>query len=124
MTLVFIPLTIKNSFGSRTFTRPGDIVWMHQLAGGGTVLCHTRGTLQVEETIDQITREIPHKFCVFTLEADPKPIAVHVAPRHIRLFEEDRRDGNAVTITTSRGKFKVKQDTGRVLGEIMKATKA
>ena len=117
----WIALTPKQTIGSKLYIRERDIVWLHmdQSSGGGTIICHTRGTTSVNESVDQIkSRMHTCKTTVFTIDVGGnKKARVIIALEHIRMFFNVGKD---VRIRLSRGEFEVLQsmeDVKRVLKE-------
>ena len=114
MSAKFITLTPKQVVSGKLHIRDRDVVWLHmdQSPGAGTVICHTRGTTSVNESIDQIKSRMDSELAVFTLEGGGgKTIRVLIAVQHIRAVMEI---GKRIRLRLSRGEFEILQDIDTV----------
>lgn len=124
--MYYMPMVIKNSFEQWLNLDADQIVWLHELksGGGGSVICHVRGTEQVEEKPDMLLRKIaehsPVKFCEFTVDmgAGQPAAKFWINARKIVGFTVV---GKKTKVITARGDFEVRQDARTVFGFIRKA---
>ena len=113
-----IRFELQTGLTHRMYIRPEDIVWFGKdnSPGGGVVLCYSRGTKTIRESIDQVLAKLPVKPVKFTINGGEERIPIYVMPKHVLSVTVTERGRPIIRLT--RGEFEIMQSLDVAMQDI------